>query len=62
MRVLMLPLLTARFVYPAETLAAVIPKQAQGLIWITLFSVAFIILISVMLRCGKAKQRIKPLK
>ena len=49
--------LTARFAYPAEALAAVIPKPIQGLIWIGFFTAVFIILISVMLRSGKAKHR-----
>ncbi len=52
-----MPLLTACFVYPADFLAAVIPKPIQGLIWIAFFSIIIFVLAAIMLRCGKAKTK-----
>ncbi len=55
-------LFTALFIYPAESLADVIPKPMQGLIGIAFFTAVFIVMIFILLRCGKTKRKIKPLR
>ena len=43
--------------YPAESVAAVIPKPMQGFMLIALYFIIFIALIFFMLRCAKKKRK-----
>lgn len=56
--VTLLPVLIAH--YPGEALLCVLSKEQLGLLLMAFYIAAFIALITVMLRCGKAKTKSKP--